>query len=214
MDSHTSSNFTASSEGTLPQGSNSGFFPNAPMYMGPMPWQPLYVPQPNSTAQVNDASANATVVPLSGVGAGDGHNSFQSTQPFSVVNIANATYNQSFINPYPAHPAVAIPQQHSFVPPPRYNPSSFPLGAFPGITQPQIYSVPQLPFALQNAHLEQHSTEFGSTSLQPQATAQSTRRKRRKDREEARRMMVHLQISEDAEFVSFFFMLRGHALNP
>jgi len=204
MDSHTISESITSTETPVEQGGSDGYVPYTGMYMGQTHWQPLYLPRPNATAQVKDASA-----PAPGADIGDARNSLQSTQPVSVVHIANTTYNQSFISPYHAHPAVTLPQQHPLVLPHQYNQPSLPLGAFAGtgITQPPIYGVAQyLPFPIQKPYLQEHGDGLASTSSVPsQGTSLSTGRKRaakaRLGREEEK---PSPQILDDVDFVSFF----------
>lgn len=196
MDPHTSSNSAFPSATPLPQGNG--------MYMGQVPSQPVFVPQPNTRAQVNGPHAfqdngGAAAAPAN-VNAVSSSNSFQ-VQPFSVVNIGNSTYNQSFINPCSQHHAAAIPLPYSLVPPQQY------LAAVPGVTQPPLYGVPsQTPPPAQNT--QYHGAGSISTfSVPSPATAFSTGQTRRaggrKAYEQEKMMRQFLQISGDADFVSF-----------
>ncbi|OAX39521.1 hypothetical protein K503DRAFT_799566 [Rhizopogon vinicolor AM-OR11-026] len=206
MDVNASSQYIFPSAPPQPQ-NNRGFIPYPGMSIGPMTWIPAYGPQPNATVQVKDESTfqyneGASIAPAhvpvasSGVGAGDAQNVFQAA-PHSVVNIGNATYNQSFINPYSPNPATAAPPQYSFMSSQQYPQAAFPLG------QPPIYVVPQqLPFPGQNIYPPQYidALPAPTVSLPSEATAPSTGPKRRKGRKKDRKLWQLTQISEDADF--------------
>jgi len=200
MNPHTPSHSASQSATPSPKDNNGGFVSG--MHMGQVPSQPVFVSQLNTTAQVNGRytfqhNAVAATGPAQVAAASSG-NSFQA-QPFSVVNIGNSTYNQSFINPYLQHSAAAIPLSYPLVHPQQY------FAAFPGVIQSPFYGVPsQTNFPAQTQY---HDAGSASTSSIPSpATAASTGRRRGAGGRQARaEMRQYSDISEDPEFVSFLF---------
>jgi len=201
MDPHTSSSSAFPSTTPLPQGNNTGLASGT--FEGQVPSQPILAPQPDTRGQVNGPHAfqhdGGAAAAHAHVNALSSSNSFQ-VQPFSVVNIGNSTYNQSFINPFSQHHAATIPLPYSLVPPQQY------LAAVPGVTQPPPYCVPsQTHFPAQNTQCY-GAGPVSTFSVPSPATSPSTGGRRgtggRKPYEQEKMMRQSLQISRDADFVS------------